>query len=115
MTREPIAFISRIDKSKLESEILGSKQRIEEKTGLDVSCFCYPNGQYDDYTGDVKDTIVNSEFSNATVAFADSMEWEDLYEIRRFGVGDDMFHFKKVIHGLELLSHKLRQNYAETK
>jgi len=108
-------ILSRIDEHKLEHEIAGSKQRIEEETGSEVSCFCYPNGQYNDYTRKAKETIINSGFSNATVAFADTLGWKDHFELRRYGVGDNMFHFCKVINGMEMLSHALRRKYAEPK
>ena len=45
----------------------------------------------------------------------DALGWSDLFEIRRFGVGDDMFHFYKVVNGLEYLSHVIRKNRNKPK
>lgn len=95
--------LSRESESKAIEEISGCKRKIESIINKPVVNFCYPNGQSIDYTDQVKEIVKNSGYENAVTAFYDKQGWEDNYEIRRHGVGDDIFHFKNVIYGLEYI------------
>ncbi len=81
--------LSRLKGDRLWEEIHGSKKQLEEIIGRSVSSFCYPNGQPADYNDEVKRMVSNSGYSSATVAFHDKHGWQNPFEIRRYGVGDD--------------------------
>jgi peptidoglycan/xylan/chitin deacetylase (PgdA/CDA1 family) len=100
--------LSNLDRNNLWDEIYGSKKRIEEVISKPVSAFCYPNGGRDDYNALVKQVVIESGFSSATVAFHDKSVWQDLFEIRRYGVGLDMVQFRKALYGVESLSDSIR-------
>jgi len=96
--------LSKLDRDQLREEIGGSKKRIEQFISLPVTAFCYPNGQPADYNDLVKQVVIECGFSSATVAFYDRKGWQDLFEIRRFGVAQNMVQFRKALYGVEYLS-----------
>ncbi len=99
--------LSNLDRDHLWEEIHGSKMRIEQFVSRPVTAFCYPNGQRSDYNELVKQIVIESGFANATVAFHDKSVWHDLFEIRRYGVGQNMVQFRKALYGVEYLSDLL--------
>ena len=96
--------LSNLGRERLREEIYGSKQRIEQFVSRPVSAFCYPNGQRADYNDLVKEVVIESGYSSATVAFHDKSVWNDMFEIRRYAVGCNLDQFRKVIYGVEYLS-----------
>jgi len=96
--------LSSLDMASLKDEIFGSKKIIEESISKPVSAFCYPNGQPADYNEQVKQVVIESGFSSATTAFHDKYGWQDPFEIRRNGVGKEMFQFRQAAYGVEYLS-----------
>jgi len=96
--------LSRLNDKQLELEISGCKQKIEESINANIFSFCYPNGQPFDYNNDIKAIIKNSGFNNATTAFYDSNSYSDLYELRRYPVGNGFYQFRKSINGIIHLS-----------
>jgi peptidoglycan/xylan/chitin deacetylase (PgdA/CDA1 family) len=96
--------LSNLGRDRLLEEIKGSKKRIEQFISRPVTAFCYPNGQRPDYNDLVKRIVIESSFSSATVAFHDKAGWQDLFEIRRYSVSQDMVQFRKAIYGIEYLS-----------
>jgi len=100
--------LSNLDRDRLWQEIHGSKIRIEQFISSPVTAFCYPNGRREDYNDLVKQVVIESGFSTATVAFHDKAVWQDLFEIRRYGVGRDMFQFRQALYGVEYLSDSIR-------
>jgi peptidoglycan/xylan/chitin deacetylase (PgdA/CDA1 family) len=100
--------LSCLNQEQLQDEIHGSKQKIEAMISRPVSAFCYPNGQPDDYNELVKKVVIDSNFTSATVAFHDKVAWNDLFEIRRYAVGQDMVQFRKALYGVEYLSDLLQ-------
>ena len=99
--------LSKVELPLLESEILGCKQRLEEMTGGTVEHFCYPNGQLTDYNENVIAEVKKAGYKSATTAFSDNDPYKNCFELRRHAVGDNMFQFKKVIYGVELLGRQL--------
>jgi peptidoglycan/xylan/chitin deacetylase (PgdA/CDA1 family) len=97
-------ILSNLGRERLQEEILGSKKRIEEFVSRPVTAFCYPNGQREDYNELVKQVVIESGFDSATVAFHDKKGWQDLFEIRRYGVGQNPIQFRKALYGVEYLS-----------
>ena len=49
----------------LEAEIAGSKERIEQETGVRVRHFCYPNGTPADFTPETIEVVKASGFVTA--------------------------------------------------
>jgi len=99
--------MSKVATENLYIEIADCKTRIESELGHDVSNFCYPNGQPADYNSSVISAVKNAGFKSATVAYVDNNPFCSLFELRRHSVGDGMFHFYKVIYGVEALGRKL--------
>ena len=92
------------DKNILIEEIKGSKRDVENNIDKPVFCFGYPNGQKTDYNKDIKVIVRESGFKCAVVAFYDKNAWPDNYEIRRYGVCDNIRQFTQAINGYEYLS-----------
>lgn len=97
-------ILSREDKDKVDEEISGCKSKIESVIHKPVDNFCYPNGLAMDYTEQVKNIVIKSGYKSAVTAFYDKWSWTDHYEIRRHGVGEGMYHFRKAIYGLVCIS-----------
>ena len=96
-------ILSKVAKDRLKDEISGCKRLIEDNINKPVEHFCYPNGQPSDISEDVKNMVKESGYYSAAAAYHDRHGWEDLYEIRRHGVGSGMYHFNKVIYGSEYI------------
>jgi len=100
--------LSKIDISELQSEVSGCKKRIENKLSKQVEHFCYPNGQLSDYDANVIDAVKSAGYKTATTAFIDNDPYKSCYELRRHAVGENLFQFKKVIYGVELLGRQFK-------
>ncbi|HEY4732685.1 MAG TPA: polysaccharide deacetylase family protein [Gammaproteobacteria bacterium] len=96
-------ILSKIPDDQLIDEIDGCKRRIEANIGRNVNNFCYPNGRRDDYNSSIKEMIIASGYETAATSFYDKDGCNDLFELRRHGVGNDMYHFQRVINGIEYL------------
>lgn len=101
--------MSKLVSDELHEEVTRSKAEIEQAIGRSINSFCYPNGTPADYNEIVKAEVEKAGFSHAVAAFHDASGWQDLYEIRRHGVGESMHGFRKVIHGIEYLSDQLKR------
>lgn len=99
--------LSQVNQTNLEYEITGCKKLLEQKLNASVNNFCYPNGMPGDYNNDVIEQVRAAGFKSATVAFFDSKPFKGIYELRRYGVGENMRQFHKVIYGVELLRNKI--------
>lgn len=96
--------LSTLTRQEAEAEIMGSKADIEKKIGLKVNDFCYPNGQAEDFTDETRKVVAEAGFTNAVAAYHDRIAITDIYALRRYGVGEDMYQFRNVIHGFEYLN-----------
>jgi peptidoglycan/xylan/chitin deacetylase (PgdA/CDA1 family) len=96
-------ILSKVADDQLYEEINGCKRRIEANIGRKVNNFCYPNGRHEDYSQKVKDMIISSGYETAVTSFYDKYGCRDLYELRRHGIGNDMYNFLNVVNGLEYL------------
>jgi peptidoglycan/xylan/chitin deacetylase (PgdA/CDA1 family) len=88
----------------LDNEILGSKRHIEERIGRPVSSFCYPNGALGDYDDRVVDAVRSAGYKCAVVAHFDGTRG-DLFTLRRTGVDDSLFQYRKTLAGIGRLSN----------
>jgi peptidoglycan/xylan/chitin deacetylase (PgdA/CDA1 family) len=99
--------LSLATREEVEYELSQSKHRLETELGREVMSFCYPHGQREDLTLEVRDAVARAGYQDAVVAFCDAQVLGDLFALRRHGVGKDMDHFRGIISGVELLSAKL--------
>jgi peptidoglycan/xylan/chitin deacetylase (PgdA/CDA1 family) len=104
--------LSRVEGERLREEIMGSKQRIEQMLGHRIVSFCYPNGTSDDVTEDVKRTVAEAGFWAAPVAYFDERVTNDAFELRRYPVGAWRRKFLQALHGVDLLSMRMRAGKA---
>jgi len=93
----------------LEHEVRDSKCRIEEMLERPVRSFCYPFGKRVDVNNVVRQAVVNAGYENGVVAYVDANLTDDLFCIRRFGVGPDLEHFRRIASGASLVSARLRR------
>lgn len=70
---------------RLEAEIMGSKNKIEEKLQIPVRHFAYPFGQPSDVSTEAKQAVQRAGFSTAvTTVWGFNRPGDDLYELKRF-------------------------------
>ncbi|MPY87940.1 MAG: polysaccharide deacetylase family protein [Luteitalea sp.] len=93
----------------LEHEMLDSKRRIEEMLDRPVRSFCYPFGKPADVNAIVRQAVVDAGYRNAVVAYSDADLTDDLFGLRRFSVGADLDHFRRIASGASVVSAKLRR------
>jgi CelD/BcsL family acetyltransferase involved in cellulose biosynthesis/peptidoglycan/xylan/chitin deacetylase (PgdA/CDA1 family) len=77
--------LSRTNSTRLETEIMGSKNKIEEALDLPVRHFAYPFGQPSDVSDEAKKIVQRSGFSSAvTTVWGFNRPGDDLYDLKRF-------------------------------
>ena len=91
-------------------EIKVSKQKIQEKLDTEISSFCYPNGTKADFNDNIKNIVKNAGYKNAVAAYFDLDTHDDLFELQRHGISNDMLHFNKIMYGVESLSKVIRRS-----
>ena len=89
-------------------EINLSKHMIEEKLKIEVSSFCYPNGQKDDYTEDNKKMLQQAGYICGIAShFGYILENSDIYSLPRIGCGDNDFNlFVNYLDGIDYFRKK---------
>lgn len=101
-TTHPI--LTKIESSEdLRHEIEYSKRRIEDMVGVEVSSFAYPNGQRSDYNDDIKAMLKASRYESAVTAFFATDILDDMYEIKRYGMGNDTDDSLEILSGVRHL------------
>ncbi len=100
--------LTKLTEDELKREIIDSKEALENKLGVPVNSFAYPNGTRDDFNEIVKSMVKTAGYTNATVGYHDGDLTGDLYELGRYAVGDNMQQFRKTLHGVEYLSVMMR-------
>ncbi len=100
--------LTAIEPCRKRTEINESKNRIEEVTNYPADSFAYPNGTKQDCDEETKSIVRETGYKSAAVAYTDGARLTDLYELKRFSVGNDMRHFKKIICGMELISTRIK-------
>ncbi|HEU4940023.1 MAG TPA: polysaccharide deacetylase family protein [Candidatus Eisenbacteria bacterium] len=85
-------ILSRLTLDEAESEIVGSKRRIEEEIRMPVNLFAYPVGRRSDYSPGVLDLVARAGFDAAlTTTPAANAIGDDPYLLRRVKpLGDDV-------------------------
>lgn len=101
--------LTKLDLSDLDRELRESKNRIESMIDASVDSFCYPNGSRADFNSQVQERVRHAGYRNATVGFHDSHPLGDLYALRRYGIGKDLFHFRKLLYGIEAAQWQVKE------
>ena len=101
-------ILSQTCESELSDEISGCKAEIEKQIGKKVTSFCYPNGTRDDFNDHIKQKVKDAGYQNCTAAYFSQPAFNDLFEIKRNSVSNDVFQFKKAVFGYEHLSKLLK-------
>lgn len=93
--------LGRLPESEVEKELIKCSERIEKEIGKKPISFCFPNGQPQDIPNRIMENFSKTSFEGATVAFYDCHGISDRYQLRRHGVGEDWFAFKKSVYGVD--------------
>lgn len=83
-------------------EIISSKNIISNQLGHPIRTFAYPNGTKEDFNAVVKNIVAtNYDCALTTIEGFNSIH-SDLYELKRFPVGNDMnlWQFKLILSGI---------------
>ncbi|PAU81214.1 hypothetical protein CK501_06545 [Halovibrio salipaludis] len=99
--------LGQLTDSEIHTELNECSKRIDQETGKKPISFCFPNGQPQDVPENLNDHFQKTDFKAATVAFYDSLGISDDYQLRRHGVGEDFFAFKKTVYGIDWLGARL--------
>jgi peptidoglycan/xylan/chitin deacetylase (PgdA/CDA1 family) len=95
-------ILSRLEPSRLEHEILGSKKDIEEQLDVHVEDFAFPNGRLIDFNSDALRVVKYGFRSAVTTVGKLNPSGQDLYLLNRIGIGHDLTlrRFKTMLSGL---------------
>lgn len=96
-----------VDTADLPYEVEGSKRRIEFMLGKQVDSFAYPHGSRMDFDDSVKEMVKKAGYKNAVAGYLDLCITDDLYALKRYGVGSDMKSFVNVVCGIEYFSRAI--------
>ncbi len=97
-------ILSRLPDSQLHSEVFGSCQAVKERCGSDGLHFAYPNGERGDFNEDTKRVLQRAGAGSGLSTIEGLCRaGDDLFELRRIGVGSDMSkgRFAAMCSGLE--------------
>lgn len=95
------ARLTRCNDAQLNAEVHGSKAALERELQVPITAFAYPFGMASDHDERVAQVVRDAGFDNACVAYFDGTLNEDLYALRRFGVGEATWDFLKTVDGLK--------------
>ena len=87
-------LFSLVNKEEAKNEIGGSKKELEERLGITVKSFCYPNGTASDYDDETIRLVKSAGFDSATTAFQDEKIHEGLFAIRRMAPTHNLKEFR---------------------
>jgi peptidoglycan/xylan/chitin deacetylase (PgdA/CDA1 family) len=100
-------ILSQLAPEDCRAEIARSRHTIEEKIGSEVKFFAYPNGRKTDFTEVTKEIVKQEGFQSAVTSISGvNYPGDDLWELKRIGIGSDMdmLTFKLAVTGtLDLL------------
>jgi len=93
--------LTRLNDADLVTEVEGSKLSLENELQVAVTAFAYPFGTPADHDARVSDAVRRAGFRSGCVAYFDTQLHEDLFALRRFGIGADDWDFLKTVDGLK--------------
>lgn len=94
-------ILSRIEKKELIEELKTSKKILEEKLGIKITSFCYPNSRPEDINKLVVEQAQKAGYAGAVHGFG--VNFENLYLIPRMGAGKDKIDFLWKLCGMRNL------------
>lgn len=97
--------LPRVAETQLQTELTGSRTRLESELQRPVISLCYPNGSPADYNAEVIAAAERAGYRSAVTSFFDG-QIGGMYEFRRHGAGPDMFQFRKCLWGVEDLGRR---------
>jgi len=112
------AILSRLRRSDVRSEVVGSKRLLESELGVPVTAFAYPNGLAEDYGADDAALLEREGFACAfTLAPGPASPAEvrrEPWQIRRVLVtgGDDDASLSAKVCGLTRMGEVLRRSFS---
>jgi peptidoglycan/xylan/chitin deacetylase (PgdA/CDA1 family) len=103
-------ILSRIPAGRLWAEIGESKEQIEQRIGLPVHHFAYPNGWPEDYTSEAVLAVARAGYRAAVTTIpGGNAPSTSLYELRRIvPEAGDLAHFVQDVSGFEQVKLKAR-------
>ena len=104
-------IIARHNSEVIQNELTLSKKIIEKKTGKNTRLFCYPNGSIGCFNDKTKLMLNKLGYSSAlTNVRGTNNEVTDLYELKRFGIGNtDLYFFILTISGVRYFLFKFKK------
>lgn len=104
------SILARVSPQQLPDEIEGCKEEIEQRLGVPVWYFAYPNGRRADYGPEVVEAVSKAGYQAAvTTVEGGNSPSTPLYELRRISPsGEDLAHFVQDVSGFELAKLRIR-------
>ena len=92
----------RCSREKIRDEISSSKTELEQKLGLPIKHFSYPNGDYDQ---EITGTVRESGYASArTIRSGCSRLQDDPFQLRAYNISDDAGYFKLICQSCGLFA-----------
>jgi len=106
-------ILSTLTREEQRTEILRSRERIAEQTGIIPTTFAYPNGAETDFDEDTTSIVEQAGFLAAcTTVRGSNRPGCDMYALRRLGVGGDpCFLLETRLAGL--FDQEIRERFAQ--
>jgi peptidoglycan/xylan/chitin deacetylase (PgdA/CDA1 family) len=89
-------------------EIQQSQADLTARLGASERTFCYPNGTPLDYSGALKQSVIDANYTAAVTAFSDKFNVDIPFAWRRFVGSEQSFQFNKSLFGVEHLGNRVR-------
>lgn len=102
-------ILSRLSPEQLQDEIAGCKEQIEQKLGLPVRHFAYPNGLREDYTPQVVEMVSRAGYTAAvTTVGGMNSPATPILELHRIAAPErGLAHFAQSVSGFEVFKERL--------
>ena len=86
-TKHHTRLLDTVSKPTIDDEVVGSKQEIESLSNQGVELFCYPNGDYCDYSSE----LVRKHFKAAvTTKYGINSTEQNIHKLNRVGLHQDI-------------------------
>ncbi|WP_418512168.1 polysaccharide deacetylase family protein, partial [Corallibacter sp.] len=97
--------LKNVHDKELYREIFLSKKILENNIGMEVSSFCYPNGQIDDFDERVKVEVKNAGYKFGVSAYPSTNPLKDCWAIGRYPGANERDNFEKILFGFVYLKN----------
>ena len=102
------ARLTRVDDTKLFTELKDSKMDIEHYIQDECRAFCYPFGRKADISDTVQAAVEQAGYQYATAGYFNLNITGKRYALKRLGAGSDLKDFIKKVYGWEVLQTFVR-------